>query len=46
MSESVGRIIVGDACVAEGADWLALREPRFAAAAHRSSSSAPAVAIY
>ena len=32
MSDSVGRIIVGDACVAEGADWLALREPRFAAA--------------
>ena len=32
MSESVGRIIVGDACVAEGADWLTLREPRFAAA--------------
>ncbi|WP_050526394.1 DNA-3-methyladenine glycosylase family protein [Pseudorhodobacter aquimaris] len=26
----VGRIIEGDACVAEGADWLALREPRFA----------------
>jgi len=32
MSDSAGRIIVGDACVAEGADWLALREPRFAAA--------------
>jgi len=24
-----GRIIVGDACVAEGAAWLAAREPRF-----------------
>ena len=28
----VGRIIETDACVAEGAEWLALREPRFAAA--------------
>lgn len=28
----VGRIIETDACVAEGADWLAAREPRFAAA--------------
>jgi len=27
-----GRIIVGDACVAEGAAWLAEREPRFATA--------------
>lgn len=27
-----GRIIVGDACVAEGAAWLAEREPRFAMA--------------
>lgn len=26
----VGRIIVGDACVAEGAEWLARKEPRFA----------------
>ncbi len=26
-----GRIIETDACVAEGADWLAAREPRFAA---------------
>lgn len=26
------RIILGDACVAEGAAWLAAREPRFAAA--------------
>lgn len=29
---SVGRIIETPDCVAEGADWLALREPRFAAA--------------
>jgi DNA-3-methyladenine glycosylase II len=29
---SVGRLIETDACVAEGADWLAVREPRFAAA--------------
>jgi DNA-3-methyladenine glycosylase II len=29
---SVGRIITGPACVAEGAAWLAAREPRFAAA--------------
>lgn len=29
---SVGRIIETDACVAEGAEWLAQREPRFAAA--------------
>ena len=28
----VGRIILGDDCVAEGAAWLADREPRFAAA--------------
>lgn len=27
---TVGRIIETDACVAEGADWLAQREPRFA----------------
>ncbi len=26
----VGRIIIGDACVAEGLDWLASVEPRFA----------------
>ena len=26
----VGRIIISDACVAEGAAWLATREPRFA----------------
>ena len=25
-----GRIITSDACIAEGADWLAAREPRFA----------------
>ena len=29
---SVGRIIETDACVAEGADWLAAQDPRFAAA--------------
>jgi DNA-3-methyladenine glycosylase II len=29
---SVGRIIVSDACVAEGAEWLAAREARFARA--------------
>lgn len=29
---SVGRIIVTDACVAEGAAWLAAREPRLASA--------------
>jgi DNA-3-methyladenine glycosylase II len=28
----IGRVIVSDACVAEGALWLAAREPRFAAA--------------
>jgi DNA-3-methyladenine glycosylase II len=30
--QGVGRIITGDACVAEGAAWLAANEPRFAAA--------------
>ncbi len=30
--DGVGRIIVSDACVAEGADWLARAEPRFATA--------------
>lgn len=29
---SIGRIIRSDACVAEGAEWLAGKEPRFAAA--------------
>ncbi|PRY21404.1 DNA-3-methyladenine glycosylase II [Aliiruegeria haliotis] len=29
-SRDIGRIIRGDACVAEGAAWLADREPRFA----------------
>ena len=29
---AVGRIIQGEGCVAEGAAWLAAREPRFAAA--------------
>ena len=28
----VGRVILGEACVAEGADWLAAREPLFAQA--------------
>ncbi len=31
----IGRIIAGDACVAEGAAWLALREPRFGQALAR-----------
>ncbi len=29
---AVGRVITSEACIAEGADWLAAREPRFAAA--------------
>ncbi|WIY27660.1 DNA-3-methyladenine glycosylase family protein [Parasedimentitalea psychrophila] len=29
---NVGRIITGDACVAEGAAWLAAKDPRFATA--------------
>lgn len=33
---SVGRIIRGDACVAEGAAWLAAHDPRFAAALHQT----------
>lgn len=32
MPEEIGRVIVSDACVAEGAAWLAAREPRFAQA--------------
>lgn len=32
----IGRIIETDACVAEGAAWLAAREPRFAAALERT----------
>lgn len=32
MSREIGRIIVGDGCIAEGAAWLAEREPQFAAA--------------
>lgn len=28
----IGRVIVSEACLAEGADWLAIREPRFAEA--------------
>ena len=32
----VGRIIISDACVAEGAAWLSEREPRFAHALERS----------
>jgi DNA-3-methyladenine glycosylase II len=31
----VGRIILTDACVAEGADWLCRKEPRFAAVLSR-----------
>ncbi|SFE13371.1 DNA-3-methyladenine glycosylase family protein [Roseivivax sediminis] len=31
-----GRLIVGEACVAEGADWLARAEPRFASALART----------
>ncbi|WP_293575746.1 DNA-3-methyladenine glycosylase [Phaeobacter sp.] len=31
-SPEVGRIIVGPACVQEGADWLAAQDPRFAEA--------------
>jgi DNA-3-methyladenine glycosylase II len=34
----VGRIIVTDACVAEGAAWLAQREPRFAVALELTGS--------
>lgn len=33
-----GRIIHSDACVAEGADWLARREPRFAQALAQTGS--------
>jgi DNA-3-methyladenine glycosylase II len=33
---AAGRIIETDACVAEGAEWLAAREPRFAAALART----------
>ena len=32
MDEVTGRVIRGDACVAEGAAWLARHEPRFARA--------------
>lgn len=32
LDQTVGRIIEGDSCVLEGADWLAKRDPRFAAA--------------
>ncbi len=34
----VGRIIESDACVAEGAAWLAAREPRFAMALMRTGA--------
>lgn len=34
--DPVGRIIVSDACVAEGAEWLARAEPRFAEALART----------
>ncbi len=33
---TVGRIIIGDACVAEGAAWLAQHDPRFAQALQRT----------
>ena len=36
MPEEIGRVIVSDACVAEGAAWLAAREPRFAQAIART----------
>ena len=32
MTSDIGRIIVGDACIAEGLDWLCARQPGFAAA--------------
>ncbi|MFD3189588.1 DNA-3-methyladenine glycosylase family protein [Sedimentitalea sp. HM32M-2] len=28
----IGRVIIGDACIAEGADWLAARQPLFSVA--------------
>ena len=31
-SGAIGRVIVSEACIAEGAEWLARREPRFAVA--------------
>ncbi|MEO0681013.1 MAG: DNA-3-methyladenine glycosylase 2 family protein, partial [Pseudomonadota bacterium] len=33
---TVGRIIRSEACIAEGAAWLARAEPRFAAALERT----------
>ncbi|RDC71723.1 DNA-3-methyladenine glycosylase 2 family protein [Rhodovulum sp. 12E13] len=35
-SDGIGRVIRGPACVAEGAAWLAAREPRFAHALERA----------
>ncbi|MBW4982107.1 DNA-3-methyladenine glycosylase 2 family protein [Mameliella sp. CS4] len=35
-AQPVGRLIRSEACVAEGADWLAAREPRFAFALDRT----------
>ena len=35
-SDCIGRVIRGAACVAEGAEWLAAREPRFAHALQRA----------
>jgi DNA-3-methyladenine glycosylase II len=35
-SDGIGRVIRGPACVAEGAEWLAAREPRFAHALERA----------
>lgn len=37
-AQPVGRLIRSDACVAEGADWLAAREPRFAFALERTGA--------
>jgi DNA-3-methyladenine glycosylase II len=34
--DGIGRVIRGPACVAEGAEWLAAREPRFAHALERA----------
>ncbi|MEE4119200.1 MAG: DNA-3-methyladenine glycosylase 2 family protein [Paracoccaceae bacterium] len=35
-SDGIGRVIRGPACVAEGSEWLAAREPRFAHALQRT----------
>jgi DNA-3-methyladenine glycosylase II len=36
MAESAERVIRGESCIAEGCDWLAAREPRFAHALERT----------